>query len=53
MCWELFCFCCDELEIKINNLFGEHMFVGKTAGFIYRNKGPKLAKSVFQERGFP
>ena len=48
MCWELFCLRCDELEIKINNLLSEHMFVCRTAGFIYWNKSSKLAKSFFK-----
>ena len=48
MCWELFCFRCDKLEIEINYLLCEHMFVGRAAGFIYRDKGSELAKSFFK-----
>ena len=43
-------FRCDELEIKINNLLDEHMFVCRTASFRYKTKSSKLAKSFVQER---
>ena len=48
MCWELFCFSCDELEININNLLREHMFVCRVSDFIYWDKGSELAKSLFK-----
>ena len=48
MCWKLFCFCCDKLEIKINNLLDEHMFVCRVSGFKYCDKGSELAKSLFK-----
>ena len=48
MCWELFCLCCDKFEIKINNLFNKHMFVLRVSGFIYWNKGSKIAKCFFK-----
>ena len=48
MYWELFRFLCDELEIKINNLLGEHMFVCRVSGFIYWDKGSELATSLFK-----
>ena len=45
--FETDCFSCDKLKIKINNLLVEHMFVCRTAGFIYRDEGLELAKSLF------
>ena len=48
ICSELFCFCCEELEILINKVFGKYMFVFGTAGFIYNDEGSKLAKSIFK-----
>ena len=41
------CFRCDKLEIKINYLLGEGMFICRAAGFIYRDEGSELAKSLF------
>ena len=48
MCCELFCFRCDEFEIIINNLLGEHMFVCRVSAIIYWDKSSNLAKSRFK-----
>ena len=43
---KLFCFCCDELKIKINYLLGDYMLICRAAGFIYKDEGSELAKSL-------
>ena len=48
MSWKLLSVRCDELEIKINYLLGEHMLVCRAASFIYWNKGSELAKFFFK-----
>ena len=44
----MFCFRCDELEIKINYLLGENLFVGRAASFIYRDEGLEIKKSFLK-----
>ena len=48
ICWELFWFCCDKLEIKINYMLTEHMFIGRAASFIYPDEGSEFAKSILE-----
>ena len=45
---QLYYLCCDKLENNINYFLCKHMLVFKAAGFIYRNEGLKLAKSLFK-----
>ena len=48
MCRKLFCFRCDELEIKFNYLFAEHMFLGRVECVIYWEECSKLAMCFFE-----
>ena len=48
MCWELFGCRCNELVIKINYLFGDHMFGCKAISIIFWNESSELVKLIFK-----